>query len=345
MAGSFARQLCRLIPSEPAPKKFFEEEAMKLGNMLRVTMLFICVSVLFCAGCGKRPVTPRTPPAPAAQATTLHTLAESAYQIANALDSGEKEFEALYTSGLPGVSDDDYAKTVGGIFLKAQQANQEYTARLKSLSQIDPSNKQQVIAWTTEWFGSINRLTGEGVLGIKNADARAKLQALLAPIPGAIKTIAGVLGIVLDLTNSVQSGPAMCPAQIFTEVNFGPRDSTKTNRSWNRDGGEHSRISEAVRNALGDKVFALMQSADDKTQSKTLKGLLELGWLLAQQRKLELQERKQQTDERALELKIQAVRDKVAALKKDVEGGGKKKQLSPEQLKQRVDEIYGLSAA
>jgi hypothetical protein len=110
-------------------------------------------------------------------------------------------------------------------------------------------------------------------------------------------------------------------------------------------GKQFKDLPEAVRNALGDKVFALMQSADDKTQGKTLKGLLELGWLLAQQRKLELQERKQQTDERALELKIQAVRDKVAALKKDVEGGGKKKQLSPEQLKQRVDEIYGLSAA
>jgi hypothetical protein len=103
-------------------------------------------------------------------------------------------------------------------------------------------------------------------------------------------------------------------------------------------------LPEAVRNALGDKVFSLMQSADDKTQQKTLKGLLELGWLLAQQRKLELQERKQQTDERALQLKIDAMREKVAALKKDVDGTGKKRQLSPEELKKRVDEIYGLAA-
>jgi hypothetical protein len=219
---------------------------MKLGNILRVMMLFTCVSVLFCAGCGKKPVTQSTPPAPSAQTTTLHMLAESAYQIANVLDSGEKELEALYASGLPDVSDDDYAKVAVGIFLKAQQANQEYTARLKSLSQIDPSNKQQVIAWTTEWFGSINRLTGEGVLGIKNADARAKLQTILAPIPGAIKTIAGVLGIVLDLTSSVQPCAMSCPAQIFTEVNFGPRESGRTTRFWNRDSGEHGRVSEAV---------------------------------------------------------------------------------------------------
>lgn len=108
-------------------------------------------------------------------------------------------------------------------------------------------------------------------------------------------------------------------------------------------GKEFRDLPEAVRNALGDKVFALTQSTDNKTQ---LKHLLELGWLLAQQRKLELQERKQKTEEKELELKIEAVRAKVAALKKDVEGsGGKKKQLSPEELKQRVDEIYGLSAA
>jgi hypothetical protein len=107
-------------------------------------------------------------------------------------------------------------------------------------------------------------------------------------------------------------------------------------------GKEFKDLPEAVRNALGDKVFALTQSTDNKTQ---LKHLLDLGWLLAQQRKLELNERKQKTDERALQMKIEAMREKVQRLKKDVDGGGKKKQLSPEELKQRVDEIYGLSAA
>lgn len=108
-------------------------------------------------------------------------------------------------------------------------------------------------------------------------------------------------------------------------------------------GKEFKDLPDAVRNAIGDKVFALTQATDNKTQ---LKQLLDLGWLLAQLRKLELQERKQKTDEKELELKIEAVRAKVAALKKDVEGSGsKKKQLSPEELKQRVDEIYGLSAA
>jgi hypothetical protein len=103
-------------------------------------------------------------------------------------------------------------------------------------------------------------------------------------------------------------------------------------------------LPEAVRNALGDKVFSLMQSADEKSQAKTLKALLDLGKLLGQQRKLELQEEKQKMDERALQLRIEAMREKVRKLKNDMDDPGKKKQLTPEELKQRVDEIYGLTA-
>jgi len=104
-------------------------------------------------------------------------------------------------------------------------------------------------------------------------------------------------------------------------------------------------LPDTVRTAISDQLFGMMQSADEKSRHKVVAGMLALGELMAQQRKLELQERKQQTDEKELELKIEAVRARVAALKKDVEGSGKKKQLSPEELKQRVDEIYGLSAA
>ena len=101
-------------------------------------------------------------------------------------------------------------------------------------------------------------------------------------------------------------------------------------------------LSETVRNAIADKAFEVMQSADDKSKGKALKSLMEFGWLLAQQEKLKLQERKTKVDERALELKVKAMQQKVVALKKDVT---KKKQLKPEELKQKLDEIYGLGAA
>jgi hypothetical protein len=105
-------------------------------------------------------------------------------------------------------------------------------------------------------------------------------------------------------------------------------------------------LPETVRTAISDQLFGMMQNADEKSRHKVVAGMLALGALLNEQRKVQLKERQIQTDERSLQLKIDLIREKVEKLKKGVDGSdGKKKQLSPEQLKQRVDEIYGLSAA
>src|SRR6476659_1720788 len=87
------------------------------GNMqLAIRMFLCCALMLGIAGCGaKKPVTPGAP-----AATTLDKLSASAFEIANALDAGEKEYEALYTANIPGVSDDGYARTVTQMFLSAQ---------------------------------------------------------------------------------------------------------------------------------------------------------------------------------------------------------------------------------
>lgn len=182
-----------------------------------LAICLMCLLLVAPVGCRKNTAAN----VPAAPVTTLDKLSAAAYQIANALDSGEKEFEALYGSNIPGVSDDGYAKTVAGIFLKAIEINQEYTARLRSLTTIDASNRGQVIAWSTELIGSLDRLMNEGVLGIKNPDARARISQILDPIPGAVNTIAAALGM-----DTSQPRAAVRATQFFTEVNF----DTGTNR-------------------------------------------------------------------------------------------------------------------
>lgn len=109
-------------------------------------------------------------------------------------------------------------------------------------------------------------------------------------------------------------------------------------------GKEMKDLPEAVRAALSDLIFGMMQSTEEKNRGKAISGLLAFGELLNENRKVGLKERQIQTMERTLQIKIDAVLEKVKKLKNDV-GGGKKKQLSPEELKKRVDEIYGLSAA
>jgi len=107
-------------------------------------------------------------------------------------------------------------------------------------------------------------------------------------------------------------------------------------------GRDFKDLPDAVRNALGDQIFSLMQSADKQDQTRFRRELLALGELLNQHRKLDIAERKQKTEERTLELKVQQMREKVTALKKEV--ASKKKEMDPAALQKKLDEIYGLGA-
>jgi hypothetical protein len=207
------------------------------GNMQRAIRMFLCCALIVgIAGCGaKKPVTPGAP-----AATTLDKLSSSAYEISNALDSGEKEFEALYTSNIPGVSDDGYAKTVAQMFLSAQSCNGSYITELKSLVAVDDSNKAQVVGWSSAFVNCVNNLVGSGVAGIKNPDARKKIQNLLAPIPAAIKLIVDTMGLPISTLTRPCDGA--CAAFYFTEVNDGPANRSRTYSPGNSVGGEPVRI-------------------------------------------------------------------------------------------------------
>jgi hypothetical protein len=207
--------------------------------MKALSFLIICFVVVLAVGCGaKKPVTPGAP-----AATTLDKLSSSAYEISNALDSGEKEFEALYASNLPGLSDDGYAKTVGTMFLSAQSCNGSYITELKSLVAVDDSNRAQVVGWSSTFVACVNNLINNGVVGIKNTDARSKIQTLLAPIPAAIKLIVDTMGI--PIATSMQPCQGACAAFYFTEVNDGPENRSRTYYAGDPVSGERSRIPDA----------------------------------------------------------------------------------------------------
>ncbi|HEV7521301.1 MAG TPA: hypothetical protein VGP89_09395 [Candidatus Angelobacter sp.] len=213
---------------------------------MKRVMKALCCLILFCvamlamlaiSGCGiKKPVAPGAP-----AATTLDKLSASAFEIANALDSGEKEYEALYLSNLPGVSDDGYAKTITQMFLGAQNCTSSYIGQLKSLVTVDDSNRAQVVGWSKAVISCVDELINSGVVGIKNPAARQKIQALLAPIPAAIKLIADAMGV--PVATSIRPCDGACAALNFTEVNFDTRTRSRTHSPGNSVGGEPARIS------------------------------------------------------------------------------------------------------
>lgn len=67
-------------------------------------------------------------------------------------------------------------------------------------------------------------------------------------------------------------------------------------------GNDFKKLPEAVRNAIGDQLFAMMQSGDDKSRDKVVDGLLALGELLNQQRKTEIREKVAAADLKRVEL-------------------------------------------
>lgn len=101
-------------------------------------------------------------------------------------------------------------------------------------------------------------------------------------------------------------------------------------------------MTEAVQAALRDQVFALVESSDELNRKRMISELQKLARLLVQQRRVDVMERKQTSVERELEVKLANMKQKVEALKKDVEE--KKQELTPAEMQQRLDEIYGLGA-
>jgi hypothetical protein len=69
-------------------------------------------------------------------------------------------------------------------------------------------------------------------------------------------------------------------------------------------GKDFKGLPDAVRNAIGDQLFSMMQAADAKSRLNVTKGLLALGDLLNEQRKTEIRERVAQSETKRVDLLV-----------------------------------------
>lgn len=94
-------------------------------------------------------------------------------------------------------------------------------------------------------------------------------------------------------------------------------------------------LDESVRNAAAKEIFLIARSAKAGDKKNFRKELLDLGELLVKNRRVDVQQQKVDIERRKLAL----IGDKVNGLKKATA----KKQLKPEELQEKLDEIYGLT--
>jgi hypothetical protein len=100
---------------------------------------------------------------------------------------------------------------------------------------------------------------------------------------------------------------------------------------------------DAVMNAMRDQVFMITQSAADSDKAKLLAGLKDLSLLLARLQRIDLQKQRLEIENQKVDIarqKLTLVSSKVKGLKGDVA----KKKVTADELQQRLDEIYGITA-
>ncbi len=106
------------------------------------------------------------------------------------------------------------------------------------------------------------------------------------------------------------------------------------------------KLPEAVKNALGDQVFALMQHVDEKNQARFRKELLNLGMLLAENRKLDIQERRASAEVKRITILEQEFEMRKKKFDKETSDAarklGKGKAITEEDINRIRERTFGL---
>lgn len=111
--------------------------------------------------------------------------------------------------------------------------------------------------------------------------------------------------------------------------------------AFTRNGYE--RLPDAVKNALADQVFGLLQAADAPGSEKMQAALLGFMDQLTKLKRVEVQQEKVENDKRKLALmeqQVELMRSKLRGLGRDLS----KRKVTPQEIKAKIDEIYGITA-
>lgn len=96
------------------------------------------------------------------------------------------------------------------------------------------------------------------------------------------------------------------------------------------------KLPDAVRNAVSQLIFSLLESSDAGAKKQAIRDLKDLGYLLARERQLDQEAKRLELESKNLD----AIAAKISGVKGAL--GGKKK-ISNEELAKKLDEIYGLT--
>jgi hypothetical protein len=106
--------------------------------------------------------------------------------IATGLGALEDTNESLFKAQL---LDKEEARTIAQGVIDATRVNDQLVGKLRTIKSIDAGNKQLVGLWVGEVITSIEALNQQGVLRVKNPDAKSKLSIIFAGIQSSVAII------------------------------------------------------------------------------------------------------------------------------------------------------------
>ena len=111
-------------------------------------------------------------------------VAKATDTISSSLGAAQGLNRILYEEGKLTAAE---ARGIANLLLDSNTAVESFIAKAKSLKELDKDNKALMAQWIAELAAELRRLNEEGVLHIKNPEARSRLSVIFASIEGAIQ--------------------------------------------------------------------------------------------------------------------------------------------------------------
>lgn len=106
--------------------------------------------------------------------------------ITASLGTAQNINEILYEEGKLTVSE---TRGIANLLHDSNTAVESFIAKARTLEELDKGNKVLMAQWFAELASELRRLNEEGILHIKNSDAKSRLSVVFASIEGVIQIV------------------------------------------------------------------------------------------------------------------------------------------------------------
>lgn len=125
------------------------------------------------------------------ESSEIRKASDASAKVASGLHLMQQEVIAVHDAGLLSAAE---SVEVSKLIIQATHANDQFVGRVKALKRLDTSSRPQVATYFAEVAESLELLNAQGVLHIKNPDARRRVQVAFQAVSTSARVVARLIG-------------------------------------------------------------------------------------------------------------------------------------------------------